>query len=110
MNAFVVGADRLGNIPDALRDFGIRITHHVTGRDAAHQRHNADLPSGTQMLILFTDFVGHNVMRRFRALARERGIPMVACRRSVSCLLQSVAALLNKSNNAPCTACPLKSR
>lgn len=110
MNAFVVGADRLGNIPDALTSFGIRITHHVTGRDAAHQRHSVDLPSGTQMLILFTDFVGHNVMRRFRSLARERGIPMVACRRSLSCLIQSIAAVLNKRPSESCASCPLKSR
>jgi hypothetical protein len=109
MNAFVVGADRLGNIPDALSALGIRVTHHVTGRDAAHQRQSADLPSGTQMLILFTDFVGHNVMRRFRALARERGIPMVACRRSLSCLVQSIAAVLNKRPNESCASCPLKS-
>ena len=108
MNAFVGGADRLGNIPDALQSFGIRITHHVSGRDATHQRHTADLPRGTQMLILFTDFVGHNVMRRFRALARERGIPMVACRRSVTCLVQSLSALLNKSKNSQCASCPLK--
>jgi hypothetical protein len=109
MNALVVGADRLGSIPEALQGFGIRIAHHVSGRDASHQRHGADLPSGTQLLILFTDFLGHNVMRRFRSAAREQGIPIIACRRSVSCLVQSLKAVLNNTKNDTCSACPLRS-
>ena len=29
MNALLVGADRLGNIPDVLAEFGIRIRGHI---------------------------------------------------------------------------------
>ena len=56
-NAVVVGADRLGNIPDLLTEHNIRITHHVSGRDASHQRKMLQLPSGTEMVILLTDFL-----------------------------------------------------
>ncbi len=40
MNALVVGADRLGNIPEILLGFGIHIAHHVSGRNASHQRNS----------------------------------------------------------------------
>ena len=110
MNAIVVGADRLGNIPDALQEYGIRVTRHVSGRDAAHQRKLSSLPKGTELLILFTDFLGHNVMRHFRALAQADAVPIVACRRSVSCVKKSVECCLAncKSNRPDGPLCPLE--
>ena len=44
MDALLVGADRLGNIPAVLDGFGIRIAGHVSGRDTTHQRRSAPLP------------------------------------------------------------------
>jgi hypothetical protein len=91
MNALLVGADRLGNIPAVLAEFGIRIGGHVTGRQPGHQK-RATVPAGTQLVILFTDFLGHNVMRSFRDTARAQGLPVVCCRRSTSSLRQTIAA------------------
>lgn len=90
MQATVVGADRLGNIPDVLGQHGIEILRHISGRDAADQRRVTTLPSGTQLLILFTDFLNHNAMRGFRQAANDQGVPVVACRRSVSCLVEAL--------------------
>lgn len=94
MNAVVVGADRLGNIPDALALFGIQIRRHVTGRASAHQRSLPTLPRDTQLLILFTDFLSHNVMKSYRDQAQAQGVRVIACRRSSSCLVQSVRRIL----------------
>lgn len=110
MNAMIVGADRLGNIPDVLAALGISIIQHISGRHAAHQRRQAGLPKNTDMLILFTDFLGHNVMRQFRNLALAEGVPVVACRRSASCLVKSLERCLgDKGESAPCAACPCRS-
>ena len=84
MQAIVVGADRLGRIPALLKQHGIEIVRHVTGRDAAAQRRIGLLPQGIDLLILFTDFLNHNAMHSFRRAAREQGVPVVACRRSSS--------------------------
>ena len=102
MNALLVGADRLGNIPDVLDSFGIRIAAHVSGRDTTHQRRSAPLPSGIGMVILFTDFLGHNVMQRFRDAASREGVMFVCCRRS-TCALQQA---LGRRMGDPCAACP----
>jgi hypothetical protein len=91
MNALLVGADRLGNIPEVLAEFGIRIGGHVTGRQPGHQK-RATVPPGTELVILFTDFLGHNVMRSFRDTARAQGLPVVCRRRSTSSLRQTIAA------------------
>lgn len=91
VNALVVGADTLGNIPRLLGDYNIAIKHHVSGRSPAHQKKTLQLPSGTEMVILLTDFLGHNVMKRFREAAQRSGIRVLACRRSVCSIKQALA-------------------
>lgn len=105
MNALLVGADRLGNIPNVLDGFGIRIAGHVSGRDCTHQRRSSALPSGIELVILFTDFLGHNVMQRFREAAGRAGVQVVCCRRSV-CALQQ--ALDRQVGAAECRNCPAR--
>lgn len=92
VSAVVVGADRLGNIPDVLKVHNISIKQHISGRDPAHQKKKSlQLPSGTQLLILLTDFLGHNVMKTFRAAAERSGVPVLICRRSVCSMKQALA-------------------
>lgn len=100
VSAIVVGADRLGNIPDLLKGHNIAIRHHISGRDPAHQKRTLQLPSGTDLLILLTDFLGHNVMKTFRAAAQRSGVRVVACRRSVCSMKQA----LNQCGY--CESCP----
>jgi hypothetical protein len=91
MHALVVGADRLGNIPDVLAAAGIGILKHVSGRESAHQKRVVSLPRGVNMVILFTDFLGHNVMKSFREAARAQGLPVLCCRRSTCSVKQALA-------------------
>ncbi|WP_308429828.1 DUF2325 domain-containing protein [Paludibacterium paludis] len=100
----LVGADTLGNIPDVLSGYGITIQRHLSGRNRSHQRKLDRLPAGTDLLILFTDFLGHNVMRHFRELAQEHNIRFIACRRSVCSLKTCLdgAGIGEKT----CAACP----
>ena len=92
MQAYIVGADTLGNIPQLLAAYGIRIGHHITGRQPSHQRRPSGV-RGMDLLILFTDFLGHNVMRHYRDAARDQNIRVIACRRSVGALSRSLAQL-----------------
>jgi len=108
MNCVVVGADRLGSIPEVLETMGIRISSHITGRAASHQRQAVALPSNTDLLILFTDFLSHNVMRSYRGRAQAQGIRILACRRSVSCLVNELRRLFGAEQD--CKSCPLKAR
>lgn len=102
VSALVVGADRLGNIPDLLRDHNIAIRHHISGRDPSHQKKAPTLPSGTDLVILLTDFLGHNVMKTFRAAAQRAGVRVMTCRRSVCSMQQAL------DQCGYCKACPLR--
>lgn len=102
ISAVIVGADRLGNIPALLNTHNIKIKQHISGREPSHQKKNLALPSGTELLILLTDFLGHNVMKAFRSAAQRGGVKVVACRRSVC----SVKAALTQEGF--CEDCPYK--
>jgi hypothetical protein len=92
MRATLVGGDRLGNIPELLQARGIGVLQHITGRCASSQRRTS-LPRGTELLILFTDFLNHNAMHAFRRAAVEDGVPVLACRRSGSALTEALGRL-----------------
>lgn len=107
MNAMLVGADRLGNIPDRLAALGITVSGHISGRDAAHQKRLPALPRNLDLLILFTDFIGHNVMKSFRNRAQADGVRVVACRRSASALEAELSRCLGTPGGAGCAECPM---
>lgn len=104
VRALVVGADRLGNIPDLLLQHNIAIRHHISGREPSHQKKTPSLPSGTELVILLTDFLGHNVMKAFRVAAQRAGIRVMACRRSVCSVKQAL------DQGGYCRNCPLRDR
>lgn len=114
INAVIVGADRLGNIPELLSSHNIRITEHVSGRESSHQRRVLQLPGNTHLVILLTDFLGHNVMKAFKQAAQRSGAKVLACRRSV-CAIQHA---LEQSGvwessvpiDASCASCPRRKR
>ncbi len=99
-NAILVGADKLGNIPEVLKDFGIDILKHISGRASTHQRKVPSLPRGADLMILFTDFLGHNVMKSYRSAAEKQSLPVIICKRSASCMRETLAHL-NQAMNKP---------
>ncbi|QLG89451.1 DUF2325 domain-containing protein [Chitinibacter bivalviorum] len=96
MQAFIVGADALGNIPGVLAEYGIDIGYHLTGRNPSHQRSPSHI-KGMDIVILFTDFLSHNTMRNYREVAQKRNVQFVACRRSVGDLKRNLELLRVKS-------------
>lgn len=100
----LVGADRLGNIEALLKERGFSNLKHITGRHPKAQKSAPVSTAGAELMILFTDFVGHNVMRNFRKQAKEQKIPFIACKRSV----RELANGLDKCGFLPekhCTHC-----
>lgn len=85
MQALLVGADRLGNIPALLSRHGYSIGRHVDGRSANHQRKPSHIDR-VDLVILFTDFLSHSVMHSYKEAADKASVPLVACRRSTVAL------------------------
>jgi len=101
----LVGADRLGNIESLLRKRGFAEQVHVKGRKPKMQRRWAGSMEKTRLMVLFTDFLGHNVMRAYRQLAKDNGVPVVACRRSTVSLGLALDRLYGSDVCVGCGGC-----
>jgi len=97
MKALLVGADRLGNIPDALTEYGVREYIHWTGRKKGMR--NMEIPDTTDMIIIFYDFVEHNITKVVKEKAKQNNIPCIFSKRACS-------DLVKKLDN--CQGCRLK--
>lgn len=82
MNALLIGADRLGNIPALLSEKGISEFTHWDGRKKGMR--NMKVPSNTDMIIVFIDFIEHRLTEKIKEVAKEESIPCIFSRRAVS--------------------------
>ncbi|MCL6479914.1 MAG: DUF2325 domain-containing protein [Peptococcaceae bacterium] len=81
MSILVVGADHLGDIAVNLKSMGCKSLTHLKGRKNIHRR-NLQIPEGTDLVLVMTDYVDHNIARFIRDSAKSRSIPVVFSKRS----------------------------
>ncbi len=81
MTVLIVGGDRLGNIPKELRKEGVNEIIHWTGR--AKSFCNRAIPKNVDKVILFYDFMNHNLMQSVKRQAKMYRIPISYARRAV---------------------------
>ncbi|MCL6634353.1 MAG: DUF2325 domain-containing protein [Peptococcaceae bacterium] len=89
MSVLVVGADHLGDIAVNLKSMGFNSLVHLKGRKNMHRR-NLQIPRGTDLVLVMTDYVDHNIARSIRDIARCQSIPVIFSRRSWACLSEKL--------------------
>ena len=83
-SVLVIGGDRLGNIADLLVDCGYQEINHVTGRKASQNK--VSIPSNTKTVLVFIDFVNHNLSRYVKNEAKSKNVPIIFCKRSYTAI------------------------
>lgn len=89
MSILVVGADHLGDIAANLKNMGCSSLTHLRGRKNIQKRH-LQIPEGTDLVLVMTDYVDHNIARSIRERAKCLSIPVVYSKRSWSYLSQKL--------------------
>lgn len=92
MEALLIGADTLGNIPDVLSSHGIDKYTHITGRKKGMR--NTVVSSNVDIVIVFTDFIEHPVLQNIKAQVKHQEIPCVFSKRSVTHLNEKLTHCL----------------
>ncbi len=82
MNALLIGADRLGNIPTLLEDRGVQNFEHWDGRKKGMRK--MKIPTDVDVVIVFTDFIEHRLTERIKSETKAMNIPCIFSRRAVS--------------------------
>lgn len=103
MSYVVIGADRLGNIIHMLEEKLDGKLIHVSGRKKKDQAY--ELPQMVKGVIVFTDFINHNLAKRVKADAKKRNVPIVFAKRSVhhlECTLEQMMSCTNMECDRVC--------
>jgi hypothetical protein len=76
----VIGGDRVGEIENMLQEKGYRHVYHISGREKSDMK--ASIPADTELVVVFINFVNHNLSKNIKKLAKQKQVPIVFCRRS----------------------------
>ncbi|OPY57800.1 MAG: hypothetical protein A4E55_01380 [Pelotomaculum sp. PtaU1.Bin035] len=89
MSILVIGADHLGDIAVNLKSMGCHSLTHLKGRKNIGKR-KLKIPEGTDLVLIMTDYVDHNIARSIRDTAKELFVPVVFSKRSWAYLSQKL--------------------
>ncbi|KYZ77982.1 dihydroorotate dehydrogenase [Anaerosporomusa subterranea] len=90
MSVVVIGGDHLGHIERKLYERGVSKLIHVSGRKKSDNR-RVVLNSQTAAVLIFTDYINHNLMEEVKSQARCLDIPVIFSKRSWSAVEQKLA-------------------
>ena len=86
----IVGGDSLGLIERKLYERGVEKLIHVSGRKRSDSK-RVVLNNQISAVLVFTDYISHNLMESVKSQAREFDIPVVFSKRSWSAVEQKLA-------------------
>lgn len=82
MAILIVGADRLGTIPLQLHKTGVEEIIHWSGRKTGQQR--KIIPKQVDKIIIYCDFINHQLMHHIKRQAKALDIPVVFSKRGLT--------------------------
>ncbi len=99
MSILVIGGDEITPIRSVLKNLGCQSITHWDGR--RESINHKVLPQNIDCLVMLTNFLNHNTMKKFRTEAKKKTIPIICTKRSVSCLYCEFLKTFN-DKNCPC--------
>lgn len=82
MTVLLVGADKLGNIPQELEQYGCRKVIHWDCRKKASVKR--DIPAKTDMILVFYDYISHCMANSIKEKAKKMKLPVFFSKRSAT--------------------------
>lgn len=103
-SVLVIGADEITAIKAVLKNLGAKQIEHWDARDE-NRINRRPIPAGTDCVVMLTSFLNHNTMKKIKAQAKKREIPLVCAKRSVSCVFCEYCKILGLNKEFGCKNC-----
>ncbi|SDY06727.1 hypothetical protein SAMN05421736_101284 [Evansella caseinilytica] len=98
----VIGGDKLGAIPDNLKNLGFKDVIHIDGRKV--QMVKKEIPDHIDIILILTDYINHNLAKKIKNKASKKEIPICYARRSWCAIYSSLT-----NCEIACEQCPFLS-
>lgn len=103
MSILVIGGDEITPIKAVLQNFGANKITHWDAR--AQSINHKEIPQDISHLVMLTNFLNHNTMKKFRTQAKKRELPVICAKRSVSCVYSECVKIFGKNCDGDCEKC-----
>ena len=82
MTVLIVGADKLGKLPQELEQHGCQEVIHWAGRKKTSVK--KEIPINVDFVVILHDYVSHRLMNSIKGQAKRLRLPVVFSKRSVA--------------------------
>jgi hypothetical protein len=101
MSILIIGGDKINNIRNILSDMGVNKIKHWDARKKASTCKKT-IPVDIKCVIMLTNYLNHNTMKRFKTESKKRDIPLVCAKSSASCVYQEYVKIMGIENCKNC--------
>ncbi len=103
MSILLLGADNVSPIKDLLQSLGAdSITHWDMRKKSSSCAKN--IPQKTGCVVMLTNYLNHNAMKKYKKEAKKMGIPVVCAKRNLASVSKEYSKTIKSCGD--CAQCP----
>ena len=81
MSVLVIGGDNIKSIKEVLKELGAEVSAHWDARKKSSAP-KKKIPQDVDCIIMLTSFLNHNVMHKYKNIAKKQKIPFICSKHS----------------------------
>ncbi|PLY10378.1 MAG: hypothetical protein C0626_05200 [Arcobacter sp.] len=101
MSVLVIGGDKISTIISTLHELGVSSVKHWDARKKSSAP-KKKIPQNTDCIIMLTSFLNHNVMHKYKNIAKKQNIPYICTKHSSTCVHDEYKKMIDASNCENC--------
>ena len=101
MSVLVIGVDKISTIISTLEDLGASSIRHWDARKKSSAP-KKKIPQDTDCIIMLTSFLNHNVMHKYKNIAKKQNIPYICTKHSSNCVHDEYKKMIDSNNCGDC--------
>jgi hypothetical protein len=95
MSVLVIGGDNINSVKSVLSDLGAKSIIHWDGRK--NHGCNKTIPADTDYVLMLTTFLNHNMMKKYKKIAKKGNIALVCAKKSVGSVHDEFTKVLKRA-------------
>ncbi|MCH9814020.1 MAG: DUF2325 domain-containing protein [Epsilonproteobacteria bacterium] len=96
MSILVIGGDSIKSVKNVLTDMGAAKITHWDGRKN-HGCNAKSIPEGVDCVLMLTTFLNHNMMKKYKKIAKRDNVSLVCAKRSVGSVQEEFSKVLKRA-------------
>jgi len=101
MSILIIGGDKISSIINTLNELGVNSIKHWDARKKSSAP-KKKIPQNIDCIIMLTTFLNHNVMYKYKNIAKKQNIPYICTKNSSNCVYDEYTKMMNINSCKNC--------